>query len=700
MKIAVYHDEDIHFEMIGYILEYCYGYDVVPDVYSCFATVTGIGETYSIWYDKFFNRPIEWKNNSILDSDIDYDVVFLVTDDNPKYQIIKDKYIDKTISIDHWYKSRNEVRTKVGTRMFFNRPETMYAMPCYNIISEKEKIELLQLKNRLQVVFVGRFNFPSSFTFAFFNNFEDIDFHVIIWDMKPSYVKFLLPVPNLFIHSEIDTAEMMNIMKESHYVFFNPSYIEGYSSHKTSATLHLAFSTLVKPIIPKQWNDNYRFNNNLVIEYDDLEYIRPNNQLNLSIEDCLQSIKFIAKQRRNEIANRNIVFDNAIQNITGSMPPISKTSWITKTFSRLSLNYPNIFVGIETCIDNAIIKDFREIHMVNTVSTEILNDRHIYNYTGENTTDILSNTIDCIREPVVFFIDENLLEGQMYYNRLLSLLFRRDYNDIIVFNFTLSNNDYIPFIKNHSIYRFGNEPFTIMVPKYTKIQNEIFQVCIEPYNYKNIPQYVIDKIKESSVGYNYTLYNTNNILNIVDTFNPIFKRKYNSCLRSQHKKDIVQMVMLYNRGGIYVDIHIEPLSSFENIIKQTELKPTFVCVLGIDSIEVGIDSTDEIAVGLMACTKYNKIISLILNELYEVNFEEFINDQYALICKIVGHVLKKFMRVENLAKGFYEINGERILILNEIWNAGDYKSCKILYDDEILANTRYIDYPWNLNENN
>lgn len=697
MKIAIYHDEDIHFEMLGYLIDYFYNYSITPHIYSCYITGTHIGETYARWYDTFFKKQIEWKTDNILNSDIDYDIVFLVTDDNPKYNLIKDRYLNKTISIEHWYNSRNEVENKVGTRRFFNRPETPYAMPCYTIISEQEKIELLQSKNRLQVVFVGRFNFPSSMTLAFFNNFEDIDFHIIIWSMKSSYIEFLKPIPNLFIHVEIDTVEMMDIMKSSHYVFFNPSYIEGYSAHKTSATLHLAFSTLTKPIIPKQWNDNYMFNSNMIIEYDDLEYLRPDKQLNLSFEDCFQSLEFLSIQRRNEIAHRNIVFDNAIQKIYGSKLPSLKTSWLTKVFSRLSLNHPNILVGIETCIDN-LIQDFREVHMFNTVSTDVPNHHFLYNYTGDNTIELLSTVIDSFSEPVVFFIDENLLGGLTYYNELLSLLFKRDWDDIIVFNFMISNTQFIPNTKNYYIYTFRNQNFTILIPKHMNIPNEIFQVCIEPYNYKNIPSDVIDKIRDESVGYNYKLYNTNMILNIVDNFNPILKQKYNTCLRSQHKKDIAQMVMLYNRGGIYVDIHIEPFTSFDNIIKRTELNPTFVCVLGIDSSAVGIDSIDEIAIGLLACTKYNRIISLILNELQESNFEQFINQQYSLICKMVGNILKRFMGVEKLVKGFYEINGERILILEEIWNAGDYKSCKILYNNDLSANTRYADYPWNLNE--
>ena len=693
MKIAIYHNEDIHFEMLGYLLEYCYSYNVEPHVYSKYKTGTHIGDTYSRWYDRFFNHPIEWKTDNILTSNIDYDIVFLVTDDNPNFTYpIKDKYGDKTISIEHWYNSRNEIKNKVATRLFFNRTEIPYATPCYNIISVKEKFEILQMKTRLQVVFVGRFNFPSSFTLAFFNHFEDIDFHVIIWNMKSSYVQFLKEVPNLHIHIEIEAEEMMNIMKGSHYVFFNPSYIEGYVAHKTSATLHLALSTLVKPIIPKQWNAHYKLDSNLAIEYDDLDYLRPDKQLNLSFDDYFQSLKFIGAQRRNEIANRNIIFDNMIQSITGTIPPSLKSSCVTQFFDRLNLiDYPKVFVGIESCYDDKIISDFREVHMVNTVSTDIVLGNHVYNYTGENTTDLVSNVINVFIEPVVFFIEENSIEGSVYYNRLLNILFTRNFDDIFVFNFVVRDID-IPLIRNYSIYRFGiDEPFTILVPKQSMIPNILFQFCLGNY-YKNIdriPVKIFENIKQTAPEYEYILYTDPKISNIADHFNPILNRQYNS-LSIVNKTDLLRMELLYNRGGIYMDLDYEPLSSISNTFRINELKPTFVTV-------IPTDSNNGLCIGLLGCTKYNKIMSMILGSINQIDIENATRENGMLFCIIVAHILKQFMGVDQLREGFYEVKGERILLLSELFNMNEHKF-EVRYKGELLGNTRYADYPWTLND--
>jgi hypothetical protein len=694
MKIAIYHNEDIHFEMLGYLLEYCYTYDVEVHIYSSFTDGYHIGETYSSWYNKFFQKTIEWKTGDILESGIEYDVLFLITDDNPSYSIIKDRYSEKTISINHWHLSRCESRVKVGTRQFYNRLDSIcempYAMPCYNIISEQDKFELIKTKTRLQVVFVGRFNVPNSFTFAFFNKFEDIDFHLIIWKTSPSYFKFLKEIPNFHVHVEIETEDMMNLMKNAHYVFFNPSYIEGYLGCKTSATLHLALSTLAKPIIPKSWNQYYKFDTNVVIEYDDLQFLTPDGQLNLTIDDYFQSLKFLSIERRKQIANRNIVFDNAIKTITGVEPKSIKSSWVSNLFSRLCLSYPKVFIGIETCFEEKVIDDFREVHIINSVDTECIISNKVYSYTGTNTVSLLGGIIDSFFEPVLFMIDENVVDGDNYYSDIFNMISSRNFNDIIIINFSIKL-EYIQCLKNYSIYQFNNQPYIILIPKLDTIEKDIFQVCIKPFNHKKIPVEVIDKIKDESVGYAYTLYDTNMILNMIDDLNPVIKRKYESCMKTQHKKDILQMVMLYNKGGIYVDIDCQPLTSFDNIIKRTDLNPTFVGVLGVNR-------NDGLAIGLMACSKYNKIIGMILNELNASNFDDYVNTDYGLICRMVGFIMKRFMEVEELTEGFYEIKGERILLLNEIWNEGDYSSCKILYKNEVLANTRYVDYPWNLND--
>lgn len=690
MKIAIFHNEDIHYEMLGYLIDYFQTYNITVHFYSFFNNFP-IGKTYSNWYNSFFNQyKINWKTTSSLDENINYDVVILVTDDNPSYSKIKDKYKDKTISIEHWcYDRNNQARIKIGTRLYQNRPELPFALPCYNIISEQDKFELIQRQDKIKVVFVGRFNFPASFTFSFFNNIDDIEFHLIMWDIK-NCLDYLKPPSNFFVHNQIETEEMMDIMKSAHYAFFNPTYMHGYSSNKLSATFHLAISTLVKPIIPEYWNNIYKLDSNLVVQYDDYHYLQPDKQLNLTKEEYIRSLPFLSQYRKTNIAHRNMVFDQAIKSITGTTPPPSNSTWISNLFNRLVLNYPKTIIGVESYFDTEIVNDFSCIHNINTTSTETIDNYKVYNYNGD-TVQILQNVLDSLEDPVVIVIDENI-GGQSFYSSVFQVLSSHKKQDIILLNFATENID-ISIDKNLYVYRFSNQPITLLIPKSEEIDYNLFQVCIPPFNHNNIPERVIEKIKVNSVGYNYTLYTGDMVSNVIDNTNSIIKHKYNSCLKSQHKKDIFEFVALYNNGGIYVDIDTEPLVSFENIIKRTELNPTFVAVISVTEKERG---NNGLTIGLIACSKYNKIISLILNEIMYSNFELVINEDYGFLCSMVGFVLTKFLGVERLETGFYKVGGERILILDETWNQGDYNSCKIVYDNEILANTRYSDYPWNL----
>ena len=58
MKIAIYHNEDIHYEMLGYLIDYFQAYNITVHFYSCF-NVVPIGNTYSSWYNSFFQKKID-----------------------------------------------------------------------------------------------------------------------------------------------------------------------------------------------------------------------------------------------------------------------------------------------------------------------------------------------------------------------------------------------------------------------------------------------------------------------------------------------------------------------------------------------------------------------------------------------------------------------------------------------------------------
>ncbi len=154
----------------------------------------------------------------------------------------------------------------------------------------------------------------------------------------------------------------------------------------------------------------------------------------------------------------------------------------------------------------------------------------------------------------------------------------------------------------------------------------------------------------------------------------------------------MQMAMLYNFGGIYFDLDQEPLVMFDEIIKY-DLKPTFVGM--IPALK-----KDGLAVGFMACTKNNKIVLEILQAYLNISLEGLQGGEYYIaLCKCAGDVLRNKMNINELKEGYFEVDGERILLLQEKWIPGDYKSCEGTFEEKVLFNSRYSDYPWDLLSN-
>lgn len=743
MNIAIWHNEDIHFEMLPYIIEYLQEYDNINfHVHlSVFMPDFNIANTFITYYNKFYKNKIKWIYHQELFETINYDIIFLISDSNRTYPIyLENKYDNKIISIEHWYKSRCEKAIgKLGVREFFNRPEIPHAMPCYYHISKLDKLELINNQERLNVLFIGRFNIPSSTTFAFFENADNIDFHYINWRVDFNALKYLKHMPNLHIYDRISTEEMMELLSKSHYIFFYPNYIEGYPQHKTSASLHLSFSTLCKAIIPKSWNVHYKFDKNIVYEYEDLDFLTPKRQLKLSKEDYLGSLPFIVEERERQVSQRNSTIDKLIKQISNKEPHIvSNKSWFSKKLLEMSIIKPKIFVETGTYLGNGILQvlnDFREIHsidikeqFINEASQKFNNIHKVKLHCGDSS-EVLQRLRNNIYEPAIFFLDAHYSGGETSFGiegdngcpllRELQVLSQRPYDDIIIIDDMrlmgkklisgIEGTEYPPtefdfrhitiesiidnYQKNCYIYQSNDIDRLIILPKTNYIRKQIIQICLSPYDYKKIPEFVKENILKNSIGYEYNLYNDETINHLLEMCDSTIKDQFNNFQLIQHKKDLIQMFILYNYGGIYFDLDQEPLVSFQTIINKYEgFDPTFICA-------IPVNKEDGLTIGFMGSSKYNQIVKAILNKFLQVTFEGLSGGKYYVeLCRQAGEVLKSFMNVEELNEGMYEVNGEKILLLKETWNEGDYSSCMITYEGENLIRSRYIDYPWSLKE--
>lgn len=312
MRIALYHNTDIHHEMLGYLIEYCNTAGHKLHIYFAFDDKSA--KDWINYYNIYFENSFGWINKWKILDEVNYDTIFLITDDNLQFPFIDPKYYHKIVCIDHWHINRRpEIEYHIGVRRLIDRPNLPYAIPTYNIILPEEKKYLMKSVSRIQVLFVGRFNIPTSTTFQFFDNFDEIDFHIVRLKKDEDLFKYLIKTPNMYFHYDMKIDELINLMKKSHYVFLMPSYVEGYVQYKLSSLIPQSFSTLCQVILPQTWNQQLKLKS--VIEYNDHQYLRPNKEIKLDISNFDKVIDNLYQERCEIIQHNKTVLDNAINTI-------------------------------------------------------------------------------------------------------------------------------------------------------------------------------------------------------------------------------------------------------------------------------------------------------------------------------------------------------------------------------------------------
>jgi hypothetical protein len=215
-----------------------------------------------------------------------------------------------------------------------------------------------------------------------------------------------------------------------------------------------------------------------------------------------------------------------------------------------------------------------------------------------------------------------------------------------------------------------------------KIPARIFQVCIAPFIAANIPEFVKSKIKTLNPLYNYIVYNDE----MIDEYlieNPRAREKYLFFDLACHRKDFIEMFLLYEYGGVYFDIDQDPVMSFDNIVLDAD----FV-------ISLPVERTSGANTGFIACVKNSPIIKDIISRYMILDIAR--NFKYDTLCAAAGDVLKTFLGVEILQEGTYYRYGNKIIIGNETTLFGTYESCLVKYVNNVWFYSRYKEYPWNL----
>ena len=83
--------------------------------------------------------------------------------------------------------------------------------------------------------------------------------------------------------------------------------------------------------------------------------------------------------------------------------------------------------------------------------------------------------------------------------------------------------------------------------------------------------------------YEYELFQEKNCINFLrNNYPPVIMNCFLNIIKPAHKSDFFRYCYLYKRGGIYIDIDLKPIYSFDKIIEDSE-NSDFITALGSNS---------------------------------------------------------------------------------------------------------------------
>lgn len=314
-RYAIFNSFPFHYEMFGYIIEYCQTRGGVIDIFT--ETADNLG--WIEFYERKFPGAFRIYSYTLFNHINDYEWVFLATDDDPRF--LDEWFNKKTLCIDHYYLDRRPYaeNLRISNRPF-TRPSLFWALPVYKITDAEEKRRSMVAG---QVVCIGS-NCPK--------NIEQLDIliqrtstlcdnlSIICIERFPCV--FEHSYSNVVVKSSLDTTEMIQTMIESEYVYISDANLD-HINCTMSGAIPLAISCLCHIIMPAQMNAHYKLRS--AITYD----ILTNEAQCVDYRLSGDSIQVAHDEFEHQLQHKFTVFDKFMRKI----PRIIFQTWETKDFS-------------------------------------------------------------------------------------------------------------------------------------------------------------------------------------------------------------------------------------------------------------------------------------------------------------------------------------------------------------------------------
>lgn len=323
MKILIINNLHFHYEMFGYIIDFCKKYNHHLDILTDETNNLGILS----WYESFFKYPhlqfikkIQTEDTKDIQNEKgeSYDYIIYTTDDdmcfvNSIIDINDTNIYNKSICIEHSFQLRNPFcYYRIGIRNFIKR-NIDYAYPCYPVIDYFEKRKYLsKINNTINITIIARLDKMKDVN-TDYNKIMKLNKHILVnhicyceSENKEYYQQLIEKLSesietsekNIFFHYNLLYTDIDIILKYTHYIYI-PDYKESCKYDKTTGAIQLAFNYGCKLIFPEEgYNDAYQLSS--PIEYISSPSIKLNKETH---KDVFDERNRLIKQRDNIIEN-------------------------------------------------------------------------------------------------------------------------------------------------------------------------------------------------------------------------------------------------------------------------------------------------------------------------------------------------------------------------------------------------------------
>ena len=289
-EILIYNGFPFHYEMIGFMLDFCSCYNIDVSIVLKFIDTSWI-ELYKLKYN--FNVL------QSLPSELDtYLFVLILSDDDISFP---ESIINKNIvCLDHHYKNRRDsIKYHIPITPFKNN-EKIYTLPIFNYLNYDTKINLLTKNKRPIISFIGNGSLHQDMDeLSIINNIDDFDIYIINRNIPENYIKS----PNVSFFKNVSGLEIFELLTSSTYICYIPNNINNSLLQKEYcgiSSIPISFTTGCKLILPIEINKflkltsiiEYSFGSKLILdknpslletfkEREKLSIIRDNSIFNL-----------------------------------------------------------------------------------------------------------------------------------------------------------------------------------------------------------------------------------------------------------------------------------------------------------------------------------------------------------------------------------------------------------------------------------